>query len=352
MSDSPNIDLSWAEYSRELKRKSKDIIHPIVANLELTPRCNFCCKMCYVHLTEKEAKSIGREHTAAEWIDMGRQMLSAGTLEILLTGGEVFLRPDFREIYEAFSEMGFLLYIYSNGYLIDEQTVKWLSKRPPMRLRITLYGASNETYEKVTGVKGAFDRVLQNIDNILVTNIPLSLAATLISDNIGDERQMDNIAAERNLKIVKTSGVMKPVRGARSDSENVRMNIGQMIRENPLAEKVEVFGLSPDPFAVCSSNGCGYWITWDGKMTICSFIEKPCTHPFEGDFKTAWDKLQEMLKEVKKPAECGDCRYARFCIACPGLFASETGFTDQTNGYICETAKARYDAYLKNKLNL
>ena len=41
---------------------------PLAGNFELTARCNFNCKMCYVHLTAEEQQRRGRELTADEWL--------------------------------------------------------------------------------------------------------------------------------------------------------------------------------------------------------------------------------------------------------------------------------------------
>ena len=41
---------------------------PLSGTFELTARCNFNCRMCYVHLTPEEKRSRGRELTADEWL--------------------------------------------------------------------------------------------------------------------------------------------------------------------------------------------------------------------------------------------------------------------------------------------
>jgi MoaA/NifB/PqqE/SkfB family radical SAM enzyme len=302
--------------------------------------------MCYVHLTDAQTKKIGAEHTAAEWINLGRQLLNNGTLLLLLTGGEVFVRPDFREIYEAFSEMGFILHIYSNGYLLDEEKIEWLSKRPPMNLRITLYGASNETYERVTGVKNAFDRVMRNIGRLISAQIPLSLAATIISENESDLEAIQKIADDRKLQFIYTDNVLKPVRGASSEAEKLRVGRFEEADDGAEVTRVErMFEVKEGAFERCASENCGFWVTWDGRMTICSFIENPCTYPFEQGFKTAWSQLQEKLGTIKKPAECKDCKYNGFCFSCPGIFASETGYPDRTCENICKRARKIYEKY-------
>lgn len=46
---------------------------PLAGNFELTARCNFNCKMCYVHLTAEEQQRRGRELTAEEWLAIAQE---------------------------------------------------------------------------------------------------------------------------------------------------------------------------------------------------------------------------------------------------------------------------------------
>ena len=45
---------------------------PISGTFELTPRCNFRCRMCYVHLEPSEIPKYGKELTAREWIRIAK----------------------------------------------------------------------------------------------------------------------------------------------------------------------------------------------------------------------------------------------------------------------------------------
>ena len=72
--------------------------------------------MCLVRVDQNRIRELGfRERTTEEWIHMAEQAAEAGTLNLLLTGGEVLIRPDFCEIYEAIAKMGFLLTVYTNA---------------------------------------------------------------------------------------------------------------------------------------------------------------------------------------------------------------------------------------------
>ena len=74
---------------------------PLAGNFELTARCNFDCKMCYVHLTAEEQRRRGRELTADEWLAIAEEARSHGMLFLLLTGGEPLIRADFRYLLAA-----------------------------------------------------------------------------------------------------------------------------------------------------------------------------------------------------------------------------------------------------------
>lgn len=126
--------------------------YPINGTFELTGRCNLSCKMCLVRIGQQEICESGkRERTAEEWIHMAEQVRDAGTLALLLTGGEVMIRPDFCEIYEAISQMGFILTVYTNATMVTDKVMELFRKYPPHKIGVTMYGASNETYAKMCG---------------------------------------------------------------------------------------------------------------------------------------------------------------------------------------------------------
>ena len=51
---------------------------PISGTFELTPRCNFNCRMCYVHLPEAKIGEHGTELTAEEWIRIAQEAKKPG----------------------------------------------------------------------------------------------------------------------------------------------------------------------------------------------------------------------------------------------------------------------------------
>ena len=129
MNDCHVLSPHMKEFSKILEAEAYLQKIPLSGVFELTARCNFNCNMCYVHLQEEQIAGIGRELTNEEWLEIARQARDAGMLYLTLTGGEVFARPGFKELYIELSKMGFLIHILSNGYLIDENVMEWLDRK-------------------------------------------------------------------------------------------------------------------------------------------------------------------------------------------------------------------------------
>ena len=82
--------------SNYLFSKASHMNIPLGATFELSPICNLNCNMCYVRMSKKQVDELGGLKTADEWLDMARQCKEAGSLYLLLTGGEPFFYKDFK----------------------------------------------------------------------------------------------------------------------------------------------------------------------------------------------------------------------------------------------------------------
>lgn len=342
MYDCDNLQVNMDNFMQVLIQDAYKNCIPIQGTFELTARCNFDCKMCYVHLTEDEISKHGRELTNEEWLDIARQAKEAGMLYLTLTGGEVFARPEFKELYLALSKMGFLIQILSNGYLVDESVMEWLREYPPYTLRFTLYGASNQTYEKVCGIKDGFTRVSHAVDLVKETDIPFYLVSTLVKENQQDLDDILKFAEEKEVTLRTTASVLKSNRGVKRDIEAHRIGIeaviGKKIREIPKINNL---------LNECGKYRVGFWITWNGNLQLCSFMNDPAISLLQFSFEEAWEKLLLELKKIKTPNECSDCKYSSFCPRCPGILAAECGNCNQVDESFCEKAKQLYRIYKK-----
>ena len=176
----------WEGFSGRMWERARRSCVPITGTFELTPLCNFSCRMCYVRLDKSELPLHGRLHTADEWLSLARQAMEMGTYHITLTGGEALTRPDFEDIYTGLIEMGILTSVLSNASLITEETVRLFQTYQPRKLRFTLYGGSNATYERLCGAPNGFDRVMRSLHLLKEGRVPFSLSFTATKENVND----------------------------------------------------------------------------------------------------------------------------------------------------------------------
>ena len=136
---------------------------PISASFELTPICNLKCDMCYVRMGADEVRQTGRLRSKEEWLHTAEELQQAGTLFLLLTGGEPLLYPEFADLYVRLKQMGFVVTVNTNATLITEEVVGLFQRHKPRRVNVTLYGSSNETYRELCHVSEGFDRCMHGL---------------------------------------------------------------------------------------------------------------------------------------------------------------------------------------------
>ncbi len=331
-------NMTWREYQRFVRAEAREQGIPAFGTFELTPLCNFSCKMCYVRLAPERMRELGRLRTAAEWLDMADQAQEAGLIGITLTGGEVLTRPDFTEIYTGLVDRGIVVSVLSNGSLIDDGLVEVFRSRPPAHMRFTLYGASNATYGRLCGAPDGFDRVMHGLHLLKDAGIGFTLSMTETTLNIDDYDTVNDIARELDVPIVFSANLVPAVRGARSDLTRLQVRRGRYPRPTTGEREGRPDGPSPSddgPFGRCSSYGNSFWIDWNGSMELCAFMSSCRTQPFTRGFTAAWRDLRRGLERIRLPRPCQACAVRSRCPSCPGTREAQTGSPEKACPQVC-----------------
>ena len=101
--------------------------------------------------------ATGVELPTSAWLRVVDDLAAAGCMSVALTGGEVALRDDWLRIAAAIRERDMMLSVLTNGTLLDEATIDALATLRPVRVSVSLYGATPAVHEAVTGVPGSFE---------------------------------------------------------------------------------------------------------------------------------------------------------------------------------------------------
>lgn len=336
---------------------------PLAGNFELTPRCNFNCRMCYVHLTPEEEQRRGTELTADEWLAIAEQARSQGMLFLLLTGGEPLIRADFRYLLTELKKMGLMVSINSNASLIDADWLDFFRHEPPARFNITLYGSSNETYERLCG-RPMFERVMANIRALKALGMDVKLNVSMTPYNVDDLDGIYAAATELGTPVQMASYMFPPVRRdealtGRNDRFTCREAAACSVHWDRLrftdeefrqrAEAMKAGICAPDSDVcegtpgekmACRAGRSSFWINWRGDMTPCGMMLQPVVSVRELGFARAWEETKAATVQIRLPSACAQCGYQHMCHACAAMCVTETGAFDGKPEYVCGMTKA------------
>lgn len=164
--------------------------------LELTHKCNFACKFCYNPVKRKGQKRNPEEEqkqlplTLNEYKNLLQKAKSGGVVFLTLTGGEPLLHPHFWEIMEGAAKLNFSTKVYTNGSLIGKEEADAFSRFCPFVIEISIYGASEKSYEESSGRGRAFPKVVKAIKLLKERELRVFLKCMLTSTT---EKEMDKI---------------------------------------------------------------------------------------------------------------------------------------------------------------
>lgn len=358
------IEKEWdlSKASDRLQLRAIQRRRPLSCTLELTYRCNFHCKMCYIRMTDAQAAPFGRLRTVEEWLDMARQLYDAGVLYLILTGGECTGYPGFERLYEQLARMGFRVSIMSNAGAYTDSVRALFTRYPPYGVGITLYGGSNETYAAVTGDPRGLDKAVENIRFFQSIKVPVSLNFTVIKQNVLDYPKVGQLCKELGIPYTLITDITAHrYRAGFSDAMQCRLSPAEracvachppeeaglaMENARELEKALVDFQMPtapaepppPEPDScIGSSSGCA--IYWNGDMGTCvSMRGFHNVKPFETGFEAAWAQLKAQQDAAfRRPAVCQTCRMKADCLHnCAGRRLEGAGTPHEPDPYTCK----------------
>ncbi len=155
---------------------------PFILELEITRRCNLRCVHCYAEAEDRTYDSELTFEDIERVLDDGR---SLGIRELSLTGGEVFMRPDFLCIVDAALERDYDVRFVTNATLLDEALLAALCVRPIKLITVSLDAVTAGPHERIRGI-GSHAPAMNAIDRLHQAGFRLSIITAFSTLNIED----------------------------------------------------------------------------------------------------------------------------------------------------------------------
>ena len=360
ISDFKEGDFINSQLEKQLIQKAAAARIPLNASFELLPLCNMNCRMCYIRLSRRELSQKWRLLTADEWLSLASQMQQAGTLFVLLTGGEPLLYPDFREVYLGLRNLGMIPTVNTNGTLLDETWADFFAAYPPRRINITLYGAGRETYQNLCGFADGFEKAQHAIRLLRERQMDVKINGSLVKANQQDLSSLLALADSLDAPINVDTYIYPAARerntpfsfDVRLSPEEAAVRKLDFCRSSMPPENFHAFlqktchDVLPENFPAAESNRMhcqagksSCTINWQGQLRPCVMLQEPSIPVLETGFSFGWKQLQQAVDRIILSSECGSCQLRNLCPVCAACARLETGAYDGTPPYLCRYTK-------------
>lgn len=326
--------------------------YPLSASIELTERCNLDCVHCYISQPATSEVAKAREMSTAQVKSVLDQMASAGTLFLLITGGEAMLRPDFTEIYLHAKRLGFILTLFTNGTTVTPALADMLAKAPPTLIEVTLDGATPETFEAVTRVPGSFAQCLRGIRLLRERELAVLVKTVVLTLNQHELQGIRALAAELGLKHrydstiwPRLDGSQAPYRYRLTPEQTLAMDLGDPERAAEWgvnAERCAGIAVRGGLAFTCGGGHRSYHVDSAGRLTVCMMVREPSYSLLELPFAEAWGRLGAVRNVHRtKATSCETCAANDLCAQCAGWSRLSNQDYETPDNFVCIVGKLR-----------
>jgi len=352
--------LNYSEFGQRLHRELVAKRIPLAGTIEVSRRCPLKCTHCYNNLPIGDCTAKWNELTYQEHCRILDEITKAGCLWLLYTGGEIFAKKDFIDIYTYAKKKGLLITLFTNGILLTPEIADYLAEWRPFSIEITLYGRTKETYERITGIRGSYEKCMKGIHLLMERGLPLKLKTMAITLNKKEIWEMkDYVEKDLGLEF-RFDPIINPRIDCSQNPLDVRLS-PQEVLELDLKDpkRIEEWGkfcekfngpvYSPeelDELYHCGAGINSFAIDPYGMMRVCALS---CDDGYDlrrGSFRDGWEGflLKARKKKISRQTKCIHCEIKAMCGMCPANAQLENRDAEEPVDYLCQVAHLRAKA--------
>lgn len=191
--------------SQEVINNTQDIMlesgkltpHLNSIQFELTSQCNERCIHCYIPNAKKNKGFHFSLHKIIEIID---EFVELGGLQVILSGGEVLMHPNWIEVMHYCRKKDLRVSILSNLINLKDEDIKEIKKANVSIVQTSLYSMIPQHHDSITTVKGSFKKTKMAIEKLVAADIPVQISCPVMKENANDYKEVMLYAKSLNIK--------------------------------------------------------------------------------------------------------------------------------------------------------
>ncbi len=345
----------YRDFSLEIHEQAGATGKPVKAQIELTYGCNLRCVHCYTDCYNQPALIKDRELRTEEVIRILDQLHAQGVLWVCFTGGEIFMRRDWRQIYAHAKGRGFLITLFTNATLFTEEIVRYLAEYPPFSIETSCHGATEETFDRVTQVPGSFKRFVEGIRLLKAQGLPVKVKTKAMTVNKHELDQIKAFVEGLGLKFQVSTEIYPRLNGDlipcsyRLSPDEV-LAVTEQFAEACEHEECQAEPPTWEPTPPLDDRlyrcGCGttavHISAW-GQLGACTWVSQPRADLREKSVAEGVAEVFPRIRAAKYQTEtpCRSCQVYRLCDKMPSIAWAENEDPEQPVEHFCQVAFKR-----------
>ncbi|MBV9761936.1 MAG: PqqD family peptide modification chaperone [Acidobacteriaceae bacterium] len=279
--------------------------------LDLLIPCNLRCRHCYLDFSETEVVPLAEVYSRMD------QLAEHGCPEIVLTGGEIFLRRDLLDIVAYAQSKGFLFDLYTNGNFIDERKADALARHLVSTVQISVYGTTAAIHESITRKPGTFNKSIRAARLLIERGIPVRLQCHVQQDNFEDAFRFPEFARSLGAEHQFDTKLV-PNRDGSKELLRFGVSVGQQ------AELYRAGLIKRETKFVCTAAASKARINAHGDIYPCELMNTVTLGNLRKEsLKEIWasQRRAALRRQILdyKPKRCGGCSHTSDCEPCAAM---------------------------------
>jgi uncharacterized Fe-S cluster-containing radical SAM superfamily protein len=288
------------------------------ASYEVNMGCNYDCKFCYLGLKE----FAGLDWPARERILT--VMRDAGVLWLQLTGGEPTIDRLFADTYTHAYNLGMMIEVLTNGSRLSNPAILGLlTSRPPHRVTLSVYGATEVTYDGLTRRRGAYRSFMKGLNAARDAGIALDLSVVITKDNAHEASAMHAMAEHLGIAYRDYRNMSPTIYGG----------------AEPLTSQSLPDLARPQPFTGCDAGHTSFHVDPHGRASICKVGREPSI-ALADEGTEGLNRLGGIADQLlSRQGGCAGCALSAGCGTCMPLAAKYRQAQAPLNRYCQHTER-------------
>lgn len=235
-----------------------DRVRPVYAVWEITLACDLACRHC----GSRAGRARPDELTTAECLDLVDQMADAQVTEVVLIGGEAYLRDDWLDIIRRIHERGMACSMTTGGRQLDLEKARAAKAAGLAAISVSVDGLE-ATHDRLRAAEGSFQAAMRALDATREAGLRVHANTQISQHNLAEIPAVYEAIRARGAKAWQVQ--LTAAMGRAADEDGLLLEPYQVLDVHPMLAELADRG-EKEGCRLWTGNNVGYFGPFEGRL--------------------------------------------------------------------------------------